>query len=113
LTSTKRVSTPSLSSFATTASFGRWRCARAWPSWIFVWIAQRFSHVDALGRQQRVCHAAADDDLVAQLQEPLDHTDLVGHLCPAEDRDKGTVRIGEDRVKDLKLAREQRSHVRR
>lgn len=37
-----------------------------------------------------VCHAAADDERVALVDEALDDADLVGNLGAAENRDKGT-----------------------
>ena len=41
-------------------------------------------HVNALGCQEGVAHAAADDDLVGFLGERLDDAELVGHLGAAE-----------------------------
>ena len=47
-------------------------------------------------REEREAHRAADQDRVGELQEALDHADLVGHLRAADDRDERPRGVLED-----------------
>ena len=49
-------------------------------------------------RKKREAHRAADQDRVGQLEEALDHAELVGHLGAAEDGDQRPRRVREDSV---------------
>ncbi len=48
--------------------------------------AQRLADRVTLRAQEREAHRAADHHHVGQLQEAVDHADLVGHLRSADDR---------------------------
>ena len=61
----------------------------------------------ALRAQEREAHRAADQQRVGELEEALDHADLVGHLRAAEHGDQRPRRIGEDRPQLRDLALEQ------
>ena len=54
----------------------------------FVRFDQRFSHLLALSFQERVRHAAADDEGVDFIHEVLDDADFVAHLGAAQNGDK-------------------------
>ncbi len=56
-------------------------------------LEQALAHAEALGREERVGHAAADDEAVDPLQERLQDLDLVGDLGAADDRGEGPRRI--------------------
>ncbi len=47
-------------------------------------VAQRVAHPVPLGTEEREAHRAADDHDVGDLQEAVDHADLVGHLGAAD-----------------------------
>ena len=53
---------------------------------------QRVAGGDALGAEEAEAHRAADQDLVGDLEEAVDHADLVGHLGAAEDDDQRPLR---------------------
>ena len=46
---------------------------------------ERVAGLDPLGTEEAEAHGATDQDLVGDLQEALEHPDLVGDLGPAED----------------------------
>ena len=54
---------------------------------------QRFAGRLALGLHERVGHGAADQQPVHELQQVLDHLDLVRHLRSAQNPDAGMGRI--------------------
>lgn len=43
----------------------------------------------ALGDEESISHAAADDKGIDLIEEVVDDADLVGDLCAAEDSDEG------------------------
>src|SRR5580704_16114565 len=51
-------------------------------------VSQRSSDVDAAGREQRVCHSAADAERVDELREVGQNPDLVLDLCAADHADE-------------------------
>ena len=53
---------------------------------------QRFANRQATRLEERVCHRAADHQLVDFLQKVLDHLDLVGHLRAADNGDERAIR---------------------
>ena len=57
--------------------------------------------------EEREAHRAADEDGVGDLQEALDHADLVGHLRAADDGHERAPRVLEDRAQRAHLALEQ------
>ena len=63
-----------------------------------VGLEQRAPIVVALGGEEREAHAAADDQRVGDLEQGLDHAELVAHLGAAEDGHErarcGSVRSG-------------------
>ena len=61
----------------------------------------------ALRAEEREAHRAADQHHVGDLQEALDHGDLVGHLGAADDRDERPRRVLEDPGERPHLALEQ------
>ena len=78
---------------------------------------QRIADLVALRAQEGEAHRTADQDRVGDLQETIDHADLVGHLRPADDRHEGAVGLLEDLLQRAHLGFEQppggaRQHVR-
>ena len=61
----------------------------------------------ALHGQEREGHGAADEQRVGDLEEAVDHADLVGHLGPAQHRDEGTAGRLEQALESVDLALEQ------
>ena len=72
---------------------------------------QRVARLVALGAEEAEAHRAADQDLVGELEEALDHADLVGHLRPAEHDHERPVGIVEDGGELTQLALEQQPGV--
>ena len=60
-----------------------------------VGLDERFSGGLALGVEEGVGHAAADDDGVGLVEQVVDDLDLVGDLGSADDGDEGLVGFGE------------------
>ena len=58
-----------------------------------VFFDQRLAGGLALGLEERVGHRAADQQLVDDLQQVLNHFDLVGDFRAAENRDAGALGI--------------------
>ena len=56
---------------------------------------QAVLHVQALGGQEGIRHAAADDELVAFGEQGFHNQDLVADLCAAENGNIGMFRIGD------------------
>ncbi len=69
--------------------------------------AQRGADRVALRAEEREAHRAADQHAVGELEEAVDHADLVGHLRAAEHRDERARRVLEDLAERLDLALEQ------
>ena len=69
----------------------------------FVGLADGGADLVAHCLEEGVCHAAADDDGVALLEEGVDDADLVGDLCAAEDSDEGSLRILKSAAHELDL----------
>ena len=63
----------------------------------------------SLSLQEREGHRATDQDRVRDLQEALDHLDLVAHLGAAEERDERPVGTLEQLSQDSNLALQQQS----
>ena len=61
----------------------------------------------ALGLQEGVGHAAADDDGVGDFQQVVDDADLGGHLGAAQDGHQGPLGIGQGAADDLQLLLDQ------
>ena len=59
---------------------------------------QRVAGVAALGLEEAEAHRAADQDLLGEAQEAVDHAELVGHLGAAQDDDQRSLRIVADRA---------------
>ena len=59
-----------------------------------VGLEHRVAHLVAAGGQERVPHAAADDDAVRQAQQVADHGELVRGLLAAEHYHEGPRRVG-------------------
>src|SRR5512144_3197962 len=57
---------------------------------------QRVSGVPPLGLEEAEAHRAADQDLLGEAEEAVDHAELVGHLGPAEDDDQRALRMVAD-----------------
>ena len=53
-------------------------------------VNERLADLFALSLEEGVCHAAADDESVALLEEVGDNVELVCNLCAAEDSNEGT-----------------------
>lgn len=53
----------------------------------------RLAEGDAASGEEGVCHAAADDDLVRDLDQLREHPDLVFHLGAADDDHKRPARL--------------------
>ena len=75
--------------------------------------AQRLANRVTLRAQEREGHRAADHHHVGQLQEPVDHADLVGYLRPADDRYERWRGMLEDAGQRAHLAFEQTSRCTR
>ena len=59
-----------------------------------VGLEHRVTHLVALGGQERVAHAAADEDAVRQVQQVADHGELVRRLLAAEHHHERARRVG-------------------
>ncbi len=68
-------------------------------------LEQALAHAVVLRRQERVGHAAADDEPVDAVEERFEDLDLVGDLGPADDGGEGPGRVLEQarEVADLAL----------
>ena len=64
----------------------------------------RVAHRNALGLEEGVGHAAADQQGIDLVEQVLDDLDLVGDLGPAQDRHEGALRRLQDALEDLDLA---------
>ena len=72
-----------------------------------VGLQQRVADPVALGGQERVAHAAADEQSVDALEQVGDHAELVGDLRAAQDDDVRAVRVGEHLLEDLRLLQDE------
>ena len=63
--------------------------------------------------EEAEAHRAADQDRVGDLEEALDHADLVAHLGAAEDDDERVLGVGQQRGQHRHLALEQEAGDRR
>ena len=113
LTGTTLCSAPRVTSLATTTSLGRSRSTPrsagaghdALGVLDAVALEQALADAVVLRRQERVGHAAADDELVDPVEQRLQDLDLVRDLGPADDRGEGPGRVLEQarEVADLAL----------
>ena len=60
-----------------------------------------------LGDEEGERHAAADDEHIDHVDEPVDHAELVRDLAAAEDGDERVLRVGQHGRQRLDLAGEQ------
>ena len=73
---------------------------------------QRAADLTALREAEGVGHRAADQDLVTDAQQVVDHVDLVADLGPAQDRDEGPLGVFEGVGQVLDLLLHQQAHHR-
>ena len=57
----------------------------------------------ALGDEESIGHAAADDEHVDLVEKVVDNADFIGYLCAAEDSDEGSLRILKSAAHELDL----------
>ena len=106
-------SVPRVTSLATTTSIGRTTWTPAFsavaedPPGVVdaVLLGQALADRLALGEQERVGHAAAEDEHVDLGQEVVDHPDLVADLGPAEDRGERALRVLEQAARASSISR--------
>ncbi len=67
----------------------------------------------ALGPEEREAHRAADQHDVRAVEENVEHSDLAGHLGPADDRHQRALRVLEDALQRPHLALQQPPRGRR
>ena len=72
-------------------------------------VDERAAHLDALRREERVGHAAADQDGVGELDQRFERLDFAADLRAAEERDERTVGDVRNLLQELELAREQQA----
>ena len=71
------------------------------------------SHLAAPRLDEGEAHRPADQQLVGQVEEPLDDLDLVGHLGPAEDHHERPLRLAQQRTQRVQLLLHQQAGHRR
>ena len=76
-----------------------------------VFFEQGLADAVALGLQEGIGHAAADDDGVSLFEQVVDDGDLVGDLGAAEDSDEGALRIVQRLAHDGQLLVDQQTGI--
>src|SRR5690606_39499934 len=68
-----------------------------------VMFAQGFANIYAARRQESICHAAADDEVIDFLDHLPQNVELAGNLCTSYNRDYRMFRFAQSLVQRAKL----------
>ena len=69
----------------------------------FVLFDKAITDLAVLGQRKRVGHCPADDDVIANVEQVVDHFDFVGDFCTTQNRNEGSVWIADDATEVLDL----------